>query len=257
MTISWLPSQNSLLNNKPKWYSLDLFYQGQMVPEHSTCRCLFPLKQREQFYQEQLGIRGFVQYVTEICYPPHQKMICIKTICGSMQQWDMDVILPSRKSMRFQWCKRRQADPRKGDLQMMLATVASHRGKSGDRTLCISPWAKLLADQWSWMPMLKVSWRCWEPRSRKCFLDFVSRKGHKDVAVATGILQTVLRQCISSGPGEESWVGTNLLTASCRGVLSFPSQAPAPQQLPENPCPLPKAITSPHPPWAEIPWPLI
>lgn len=219
MTISWLPLQNSLLNNKPKWYSLDLFYQGQIFLGRSTCRCLFLLKQREQFYQEQLGIRGFEQYVTEICYPPHQKIICIKTICVSMQEWDVEMIVPSRRSVRFQWCKWRQIAPRKGGLQMMLATVVSPRGKFGDRTFHLSPWAKLVADQWSWVPMLKVSWRCQEPSSRKYFLDFVSWKGHRDVAVAPGILQMVLQQCISSGPGEEIWVCTDLLTGSNKGVL--------------------------------------
>lgn len=81
-------------------------------------------KKKEEFYQEQLGIRGFEQHVTETHYPPHQKMICIKTSCGSMQEWHADVFLHSRRLARFQWCKRRQISPVKGDLQMVLQPVA-------------------------------------------------------------------------------------------------------------------------------------
>lgn len=81
----------------------------------------FPWKRKKKkIYQEQLSIRGFEQYVTETRYPPRQKMICIKTICGSTQEWHADVFLHSRRSARFQWCKGRQISPVKGDLQMVL-----------------------------------------------------------------------------------------------------------------------------------------
>lgn len=149
--------------------------------------------------------------------------------------------------MRLQWCKRRQIAPKKGDWQMMLATGSVHSGRFGDRTLHPSPWAKIAADQWSLMLMFKVSWRCWELSSRKCFLDFLSWKEYKDVAIDTGILKTVLQQCISSGPGEESWVCTSLLAVSNRVVLSFPAKPLLPSSYWRTPVPSQKPSCLPSP----------
>lgn len=103
------------------------------------------------------------------------------------------------------------------------ANVASPRGKFGDKTFHLSPWAKLVAGQWSWVPMLNVSWRCQEPSFRKYFWGFISRKGNTDAAVAPGVLQVVLQQRGSSGAGE-IWVCTNLLPGSNKGVVPLPAE---------------------------------
>ena len=157
-------------------------------------------------------------------------MICIKTICGSMQQWNMNVILPSRRSTRLQWCKCRQIAPRQGDLQMRRATVASCRGKFGDRTFHLSPWSKLVADQWPWIQMLKVSWRSWEPTPENVSWTFSVEKGMKMWRLPLGFCRWYYSSV--SALGQER--GAQYALTCWMGAIGGSFPLPAKPVLPSN-----------------------
>lgn len=160
-----------------------------------------------------------------------------------MQQWDMDVILPSRRLMRLQWCKWRQIAPPKKE----TGKWCWQQGHSTGEGLEIGPFTFLLGqklqqinDLWCWclrsvedvgnLAPENVSWTFSLKRVQRCgswHWDF------EDSAAAGNQLWE----------RRESWVCTNLLTVSNRVVHSFPAKplilsscwrTPVPSQKPSR-----------------------
>lgn len=142
--------------------------------------------------------------VTDSCYPPHQKMMCIKASCVSMRGWHVLMFLHFRRSVRSQRCKRRQISPPKGDLQRVLGAVTYPQRESVQRFSFSAFTLGKPVDKWSQRPTLWVCCNCREPGSGRYFLDFLSLKGapqhghcHQDFGEGAAVLYWLL-----SGRGE-------------------------------------------------------
>lgn len=199
--------------------------------------------------------------VTDSCYPPHQKMICIKASCVSMRGWHVLMFLHFRRSVRSQRCKRRQMSPPKGDLQRVLGAVTYPQRESVQRFSFSAFTLGKPVDKWSQRPTLWVCCNCREPGSGRYFLDFLSWKGYHNTAIATRTLEKVLQYYIGSCLGEESWL--NIRTAADWECQEEPFPLPTKPLFlcscwrAPVPSPNPSPLSHPSWGWEEIQWSLI